>query len=363
GKVMNLAAKAGLPKVPRAYPSMALGTAETTPLMMASAYTTFANNGVRTAPTIIDLITTGDGRTVAAPLPQKTEVLRPDVNYVMVDMLKDVINRGTAADLRAWGFKNVANKTGFAGKTGTSRDGWFAGFTPELVCVVYVGFDDGSDLGMKGSDSAMPIWADFMKTALAAHPEWNGDWRMPEGIQKAEVDIQTGNVINNELDANGANLDPSQTTVIQTPDGESVLTNQNPASTLVTSTIPPEFRRIELFINGTVPQKSLYTETDETQTLDEQIVSPTPETTTTTTTTTSEMPDQPQPIKPNSTLEQKMLEQNPMRQTTAQPSNIILQVCPITNIIAAPSCPTSRPKVFTFGTEPKQFCKPEYHRR
>ncbi|MBC7797306.1 MAG: transglycosylase domain-containing protein, partial [Pyrinomonadaceae bacterium] len=109
GKVMNLAAKAGLPKVPRAYPSMALGTAETTPLMMASAYTTFANNGVRTAPTIIDLVTTGDGRTVAAPLPQKTEVLRPDVNYVMVDMMKDVINRGTAADLRAWGFKNVAN--------------------------------------------------------------------------------------------------------------------------------------------------------------------------------------------------------------------------------------------------------------
>ena len=111
----------------------------------------------------INRVTTGDGKTVVAPVAEKKNVLRPDVAYIMNDIMKDVINKGTAAEAQAWGFKNVAGKTGFAGKTGTSRDGWFAGFTPNLVCVVYVGFDDGDDLGMKGSDSAMPIWADFMR--------------------------------------------------------------------------------------------------------------------------------------------------------------------------------------------------------
>ncbi len=70
-----------------------------------------------------------------------------------------------------------------------------AGFTPELVCVVYVGFDNGDDLGMKGSDSALPIWADFMQEALKLHPEWNGDWAMPANLRKAEIDIRNGALI------------------------------------------------------------------------------------------------------------------------------------------------------------------------
>ncbi|MEP6788618.1 MAG: PBP1A family penicillin-binding protein, partial [Acidobacteriota bacterium] len=176
GKVMNLAAKAGMPRVEKAYPSMALGTAEATPLQVATAYTTFANLGDRVLPMPITKIAAGDGRTIVAATPDRKNVVRPDVAYVMDDIMKDVINRGTAAQAGAWGFHNVAGKTAFAGKTGTSRDGWFAGFTPEIVCVVYVGFDDGDDLGMKGADSAMPIWADFIQQALRIHPEWNGDW-------------------------------------------------------------------------------------------------------------------------------------------------------------------------------------------
>src|SRR4029078_4636118 len=96
---------------------------------------------------------------------------------------------------QGWGFHNDPGKKAFAGKTGTSRDGWFAGFTPELVCVVYVGFDNGDDLGMKGADSAMPVWADFMKEALAMHPEWNGDWTMPANVRKAEIDTRNGALI------------------------------------------------------------------------------------------------------------------------------------------------------------------------
>src|SRR5260370_9808841 len=189
GRVMSLAAKAGLPRVPHAYPAMALGTAEATPLQVASAYTAFAANGTRTTPVAIDRITTGKGTTIAQPTAQKNEVLRTEIAYVMSSFMKDVVNRGTGAPIRARGFKfNVA------GKTGTSRDGWFAGFTPNLVCVVWVGFDDGSQLGLTGAASALPIWSDFMSVALTNHPEWAGDWQMPEGVKQEDIDPLTGRI-------------------------------------------------------------------------------------------------------------------------------------------------------------------------
>jgi len=105
GRVMNLAAKAGLPKPARAYPAMALGTSEATPLQVASAYTSFASLGTRASPIAINRITTGNGLTVAAPTSQKNEVLRPDVAYVMNSFMKDVVNRGTAAKVRARGWR------------------------------------------------------------------------------------------------------------------------------------------------------------------------------------------------------------------------------------------------------------------
>src|SRR2546422_2947241 len=187
GRVMSLAAKAGLPRVPRACPAMALGTAEATPLQIASAYSAFAANGTRTTPIAINRVTTGNGTTIAQPTAQKIEVVRPEIAYVLTSFMKDVVNRGTAAPIRARGFKfNVA------GKTGTSRDGWFAGYTPNLVCVVWVGFDDGSQLGLTGAASALPIWAEFMNAALTTHPDWTGDWQMPQGIQQADIDPATG---------------------------------------------------------------------------------------------------------------------------------------------------------------------------
>src|SRR5213595_1783084 len=187
GRVMSLAAKAGLPRVSHAYPAMALGTAEATPLQLTSAYSAFAANGTRTTPIAITRVTTGAGMTIAQPTAQKNEVLRPPIAYVMTSFMKDVVNRGTGAPIRARGFKyNVA------GKTGTSRDGWFAGYTANLVCVVWVGFDDGSQLGLTGAASALPIWADFMNAALTNHPEWTGDWQQPEGIQQADIDLATG---------------------------------------------------------------------------------------------------------------------------------------------------------------------------
>ncbi len=350
GKVMNLAAKAGFPKVAKAYPSMALGTAEATPLQVATAYTTFANLGSRVLPQAVSRVTNGAGTTVAVPKSDKAEVLRPEVTYIMDDMMKDVVNRGTAVDLQKWGFHNVAGKLAYAGKTGTSRDGWFAGFTPNLVCVVYVGFDDGSDLGMKGADSALPIWADFMRHALDQHPDWNGDWQIPNGIRKAEIDTQTGKVLREitedqdkqiQVLKNGANANNANTSnPIDTPTPDEIAKIPEP-------NIPPEFRRIELFINGTVPTKLIDVPDDplspdqlEKQTLEKVI--PKPEKT---------------PLVDDSALD------DPSKPgKIINKGSITLMICPTTGYIAAPSCVGMKPKTFKVGEDPKLYCSPEFHK-
>jgi penicillin-binding protein 1B len=311
GRVMNLAAKAGLPKPARAYPAMALGTSEATPLQVASAYSGFATLGTRTTPIAINRITTGSGVTIAAPTPQKTEMLRPDVAYVMTSFMKDVINRGTAAKVRARGFKANA-----AGKTGTSRDGWFAGYTPNLVCVVWVGFDDGSQLGLTGANSALPIWTDFMDVALGQHPEWQGDWQMPAGIEQVAINPKTGGLASEE--------DPD--------------------------------KRIELFINGTSPQVNANPVPSE---------QPTP--------ATEELPTPPEQVLPPPLLEEPSPSPSPRMkppkselrtgETGRLEGTITLDIDPTTGLIAVETCPVIRTKTFVLGTEPKKYCGPEYHQR
>lgn len=352
GKVMNLAHKAGLPKVDKAYPSMALGTSEATPLDVATGYTMFANLGDRVLPTPITKITAGDGVTKIQPQPDKKNVIRPDVAYVMNDIMKDVINRGTAAQVQGWGFRNVGGKTAFAGKTGTSRDGWFAGFTPELVVVVYVGFDDNDDLGMKGSDSAMPIWADFMKAALDEHPEWNGDWSMPAGIRKAEIDIRNGSLIR-ELDgaeAISVSATPPSKTPTPTPDpildDPAWAVEETPETTEIYATdVPAEFRRIELFVGGTIPSRMLLTEE---QMSESAVAAETPPENISETwqeNAESTSPQSPSPV--------------PQRnRSTVAAKNVI--VCKRSGQRATGKCPEQEAKSFEDGREPRDFC--EFHR-
>ncbi|MBA2494592.1 MAG: PBP1A family penicillin-binding protein, partial [Acidobacteria bacterium] len=349
GKVMNLAAKAGLPKVEKAYPSMALGTAEATPLQVATAYTTFANLGDKAAPLAISRVTTGDGRTVVAPVAEKKNVLRPDVAYIMDDIMKDVINRGTAAEAKAWGFKNIEGKTAFAGKTGTSRDGWFAGFTPEIVCVVYVGFDNGDDLGMKGADSAMPIWADFMREALNQNPDWNGDWQMPATVQKAEIDTRNGKLIREltdtetDVQAQQGELNQNSNTNFDTQISPDVPDVKN----IYVTEVPPEFRRIELFVVGTVPNKVLLP-TDEANLIEGEI----PETMSRPTATpfmSWEEAQENQSSKENSAGE--IYQPTPEIQR-----NITIMICDLTGMRATFNCPQTHPKTFEEGEEPKDFC-------
>lgn len=355
GKVMNLAHKAGLPKVEKAYPSMALGTAESTPLQVATGYTMFANLGDRVAPMPITRVTAGDGRTVQQLTPDKKNVVRPDVAYIMNDIMKDVMSRGTAASASAWGLRNNPGKTAFAGKTGTSRDGWFAGFTPELVCVVYVGFDNNDDLGLKGSDSALPIWSDFVQSALKKHPEWNGDWTMPSGIRKAEVDIRTGSLIR-EIDVAPMTTGEPTAGSSPTPTPEPLLDSagnkvelydddqSDPAEIYLTN-VPAEFRRIELFVMGTVPNRAL-------KPLDEIDLDATPKPTPKETPIEGTWQDSVSPTEPEMP--------KPQARTSEPGQTVSLMVCNATGMRATAACPVKDPRSFSRGTEPQEFCT--FHR-
>jgi membrane peptidoglycan carboxypeptidase len=290
----------------------------------------------------ISRVTTGDGKTVVAPTADKKNVMRPDVAYIMDDMMKDVINRGTAVDAHAWGITN-SNGRSFAGKTGTSRDGWFAGFTPNLVCVVYVGFDDGSDLGMKGADSALPIWADFMQDALALHPDWNGDWKMPDGIRKGEIDIRTGKLIR-ELTNNEAETIKAQRDAVANSNTNSALP-ETPVSieNMYVTDVPLEFRRVELFIAGTMPNKQLLTEPtptpDENNDFRDVITpseSPTPE---------GDIPLDELPVKPTT----------PTPNLQVEP-NIFVMICGDSGLLATQFCPHKVSKKFTKGFAPRDYC-------
>jgi penicillin-binding protein 1B len=326
GRVMNLAAKAGLPRVAHAYPAMALGTAEATPLQVASAYTAFAANGTRTTPLAIDRITTGTGTTVARPTAQKNEVLRPEIAYVMTSFMKDVVNRGTGAPIRARGFKfNVA------GKTGTSRDGWFAGYTPDLVCVVWVGFDDGSQLGLTGAASALPIWADFMSAALTVHPEWTGDWQMPEGVQQADIDPTTGQLAKADTTSKRPELFIGGTL----PGSENAATPEDMAQEAPAQTDGEGNRKDPQTEPATLPE------------------SPPLE------------PPRPKPTPPRSESRSK----NDSREFYDGDSSpklqgtITLDIDPTTGLIAVESCPVIRTKTFIIGQEPRKYCGPEYHKK
>jgi len=168
---------------------MALGTAEATPLEVAQAYTAFANSGILATPHPTRRVTNSDGVGITETRPETRQVLRPPISWLMTNIMQDVLDHGTAARARSMGFTAQA-----AGKTGTSRDGWFAGYTPNLLCVVWVGFDDNSELGLEGAKSALPIWTSFMKQALALRPDLGGEAfpKAIDGIVSADIDPTTG---------------------------------------------------------------------------------------------------------------------------------------------------------------------------
>jgi penicillin-binding protein 1B len=210
-KVADLARAAGITSV-KATPAMALGAYDATPLEMASAYTVFANDGVKLSPVLINSVRNAEGKVLASYQAEQKTVLDPRVAYIMTNMMEGVLNFGTAYGVRAAGFNAPA-----AGKTGTSHDGWFAGYTTDLLCIVWVGYDDYSDIRLSGADTAAPIWTDFMKRAVAL-PAYRdvGDFEQPTGVVNVRLDkvtnaLATSTCSNDYVAAFIAGTEPTET--------------------------------------------------------------------------------------------------------------------------------------------------------
>jgi penicillin-binding protein 1A len=187
--VMRYARRFGITAPLFPYPSLALGSAEVTLEEMISAYSAFPNGGVRAQPYLVERITDADGKELYAHLPQEQETVPADTAYVMVHMLRGVIERGTAAT-RA----RVLERP-LAGKTGTTddyADSWFLGFSPSLACGTWVGFDQKRSLGQEetGAAAALPVWVAFMKKALEGMPP--EEFPVPPGVEFRAIDRRTG---------------------------------------------------------------------------------------------------------------------------------------------------------------------------
>ena len=188
GSVAKKAKEFGFENI-QTYPSMALGTMETTPLQLAAAYAVFANGGTSVEPTFIDKVVSGSDEVLHLSTPNGKQVVREQTAYMVTDALMDVVRRGTAAKAAGALGKNVV----FAGKTGTSKDGWFVGYTPNLVTVAWVGLDDNEDIHATGGDIAVPLWVDFMREVVRLRPEFGGaSFAMPKGLTEVVVDPETG---------------------------------------------------------------------------------------------------------------------------------------------------------------------------
>ncbi len=303
-EIARLAEKAGLPRPPT-YPSMALGVAEASPLQIASAYTMFANQGRRVAPIPLRRVTTATGANVDVPKKESRQIISPQVAYVMTSMMQDVLNRGTGARVRQMGFKATA-----AGKTGSSRDGWFAGYTANLVCAVYVGFDDNADLKMTGGEAAAPIWADFMSRALSLRPELGGEFEDPGGIIALDIDPTTG------------------------------LVAQNTSPTT----------RHELFIEGTEPGNKANEEEEQ-----EEPVTPIPE---------AQKPDPPESSTASKGQRISTNIRDELVSDYTRRNSAIFEICAETGLLPNENlCTRTIRKRFNLGAEPHKFCSKSTHSR
>ncbi|HEV7797981.1 MAG TPA: PBP1A family penicillin-binding protein [Pyrinomonadaceae bacterium] len=188
-RIANLAEKFGLPR-PERFPSLALGTKEVTPLELAGAYAAFVNGGHRVSPKAISSVGEPPATHLGSNDSVDSQVVSSTTAYMITNMLEAAVDHGTARAAR-----NALRGTSIAGKTGTSRDGWFVGYTPNLVCVVWIGFDDNQQLGLTGAEAALPAWTDFMKAAVEVKPELGGrNFECPEGIKFVEIDSDNGSL-------------------------------------------------------------------------------------------------------------------------------------------------------------------------
>ena len=186
--MVDLARRAGMNVEIHPTPAVALGAYEVTPLEIAGAYTIFANHGVYSKPYFVSDIASDHGSIIFDNKPEHRDVLDPRVAFLMDQLLEEVVRSGTGAGVWSRGINFP-----IAGKTGTSHDGWFAGFTSKLICMVWVGFDDNRELNLEGAHSALPVWAEFMKRAHE-HREYRNvsEFEAPAGVVGVQIDPASG---------------------------------------------------------------------------------------------------------------------------------------------------------------------------
>ncbi len=170
-------------------PAMLLGAVGIPPIEMADAFSTIARTGSRLPLRTIRFVTDDRGSQVSAgDVVQPVQVFPARDMYMLTDVMKGVLDRGTAMSARAMGFRLIA-----AGKTGTTndkRDAWFIGFTPKMLALTWIGFDDNAPIGLSGGQGAVPIWTRYMVAETAGQP--NLDFPVPSGIAFASVDKTSG---------------------------------------------------------------------------------------------------------------------------------------------------------------------------
>jgi penicillin-binding protein 1B len=244
--VAALARSAGISSA-RPTPSVAIGTYSATPMDMAGVYTVFANGGVHLNPWLLASVRNDKGDIVADFTPEARQVLDPKAAYLTQSLMEGVMTRGTAAGVRGMGFTAPA-----AGKTGTSHDVWFAGYSSNLLCIVWIGNDDYTDISdnltrkVQGADTAAPIWADFMKRAikLPQYSDMKSFAAPPAGVSNYPIDLNTNQIADGSCSGKTATmafLDGSQphNTCSRMGDGTGLMdslfgTNSDTAGTSVT---------------------------------------------------------------------------------------------------------------------------------
>ncbi|HEV7574084.1 MAG TPA: PBP1A family penicillin-binding protein [Thermoanaerobaculia bacterium] len=186
--VIKTAATIGIESHLAPYPSVSLGSFEVTPLEIAYAYSAFANLGVKAEPISILAVSTAEGKLLESREVKMKRVAPASVCYVMNDVLKGVFEFGTASKARLQGFERP-----FAGKTGTTssyRDAWFIGYSPRILSLVWLGFDDGHSVRLAGGDACVPIWTNNMNRVSGLIPDV--DWKRPEDVIDRQIDPLSG---------------------------------------------------------------------------------------------------------------------------------------------------------------------------
>ncbi len=186
-EIVTTARDAGLTSELLAVPSIALGSFEVTPMELASAYTIFANNGIRALPASIIQVVDKSNQVLQRKVMEVHKKFEAGPVYLTTNVLKGVMDRGTGAGARKLGFTGIA-----AGKTGTTsnyKDAWFVGFTPSILTLVWVGYDDNATMNLSGGRAALPIWTTYMKQTVGDSPE---DFSPPPGVVLVKIDPATG---------------------------------------------------------------------------------------------------------------------------------------------------------------------------